>query len=128
MWKMVLWLRGVGDGGIDACLRAWVEKGRIWDSCSRGLLGSLWEGLFFYFFPSFISLILSISFSLNTVRRFNPGLKHGHKFPGCMEILNKGVFSFRFITGFTRLLGKSLRRRLRWPKGGPAWGGTPFHG
>lgn len=53
MWKMVLWLRGVGDGGIDACLRAWVEKGRTWDSCSRGLSGSLWEGLFFYFFPSF---------------------------------------------------------------------------
>lgn len=128
MWKMVLWLRRVGDGGIDACLRAWVEKGRTWDSCSRGVIGEFVGGLIFLFLSIFfISLILSISFSLNTVWRFNPGLKHGHKFAGCMEILNRGVFSFRFITGFPRPLGKSLRRRLPWSKG-VLRGGTPFHG
>jgi len=85
-------------------------------------------GGFIFLFPSFISHC--VSFSLNTMRRFTPELKHGHEFAGCMEISDEGVFLFRFITGFTRSFGKSLRGTEVFVgdyvcQRGPAWGGEP---
>lgn len=66
-------------------------------------------GGFIFLFLSIFYFTHCVSFSLNTIRRFTPELKHGHEFAGCMEISDEGVFLFRFITGFTRSFGKSLR-------------------